>query len=96
MQKRRVEAKDSDAEKIAKRLAIMDDDERRRHEKAIAEGYKDEVCSGCGVVFLALHHFVICDADPCPMKLRDEKGNAPTLLDMMVDGVPKPDPDPSP
>jgi len=38
------------------------------HAEAVAQGYKDEICSRCGAEFLAHIHFVRCDADPCPMK----------------------------
>ena len=38
------------------------------HKEALAEGYKDEKCPTCGTMFLAHHHFVICDQSSCPMK----------------------------
>jgi hypothetical protein len=38
------------------------------HAEAIAEGYRDETCSKCGVEFLAHIHFIRCDATPCPMR----------------------------
>ena len=37
------------------------------HAQAIAEGYKDEVCKECGVMFLAHIHFIRCDHSKCPM-----------------------------
>jgi hypothetical protein len=50
----------------------------KKHQEALAEGYKDEVCPRCGVVFLAFYHFVKCSEDICPMK--DGK---PSLLEQI-------------
>jgi hypothetical protein len=77
-----------DQKKIAAVLAVLDDDGKRRHSEAVAEGYKDEVCSKCGAVLLAFHHFLRCDREDCPMKLRDKNGHAPNFFEMMENGVP--------
>lgn len=39
------------------------------------DGCKAEVC-GCGVIFLAFHHFVDCRENNCPMR-----GNGGTLFE---------------
>lgn len=54
-------------------------DSKAKHQEALAEGYKDEVCPKCGAVFLAFHHFVMCDDENCPMK----DGN-PSLLEQLL------------
>ena len=41
------------------------DEWRKRLAAAKAEGYKSEVC-GCGVTFLAFHHFTTCRREDCP------------------------------
>ena len=47
-------------------------------DKAISEGYKNEVCS-CGVVFLAFHHFTTCRKVGCPFS------DGISLLDRLVE-----------
>lgn len=48
---------------------------------AIAEGYKDETCSRCGVLFEAHIHFIRCGANPCPMRsTKDHR----SLLEMIA------------
>lgn len=44
----------------------MPDTEALQRE-ALAQGYKDEMCSRCGALFKAYIHFIHCDARPCPM-----------------------------
>jgi len=63
---------------IQRRLDEMTANEAELRAAAIEEGYKDEVCADCGVVFLAHHHFVSCPRLDCPMK--DGK---PSLLDQL-------------
>lgn len=53
-------------------------DAEKKHQEALAEGYKDEVCPKCGAVFLAFIHFVMCSDAGCPMK--DGK---PSLLEQI-------------
>lgn len=76
-----------DQKKINARLALITSDEKRLHAAALAEGYKDEVCQKCDVVFLAFHHFVRCDDAGCLMKSKDANGNPnPNLLALMSQG----------
>ena len=54
-----------------------------KHNEALSEGYKDEICSKCGAVLLAHHHFVKCDlakCGDCPMVPKDSK----SLLDQLL------------
>jgi hypothetical protein len=74
--------------KIDQALSAMNENEKKLHAQALAEGYKDELCPECGVVFLAFHHFIRCQSETCPMKLRDGGGHAPTFLEMLENGVP--------
>ena len=80
--------KSNDAAKIAETLALLDDKQRKLHARAIKEGCKDEVCPECGIVLLAYQHFLPCRSSTCPMKLRDDTGHAPNLLEMLDKGVP--------
>lgn len=57
----------------------MDEEEKRRHDEAIAEGYKDETCPQCGATLLAHHHFIRCGNRPCAMS------SGQSLLDMWLD-----------
>ncbi len=50
---------------------------KAKQETAEAEGYKSEVC-GCGVVFLAFHHYCGCRRSECPMS------DGVSLLDRMA------------
>lgn len=56
---------------------ISDDVWQGKLDEAIAEGYKNEVCS-CGNVFLAFHHFTTCRTDGCPFS------DGVSLLDRMM------------
>lgn len=50
-------------------------------EQALAEGYKDEICSRCKKLFEAHIHWIRCDANPCPMKSTKEPR---TLFEMWI------------
>jgi len=78
----------ADKAKIDLALSALNGDQKKLHAEAVAEGYKDELCPECGVVFLAFHHFIRCQSETCPMKLRDKGGHAPTFLEMLENGVP--------
>ena len=59
------------------------------YDKAIAEGYSDTVCSECGQVFLAFHHFVRCTSGTCPMVVREQDGTrSPSILHQLLGGNP--------
>ena len=58
-------------------MATRSEDEL--HQEALAQGYKDETCSECKMLFLAHKHLIRCDSTTCPMK--DGKG---TLLEQLV------------
>jgi hypothetical protein len=51
--------------------------------EAEAQGYVDETCPKCGTVLKAYHHFIRCDANPCPMV---SKRDPRTLLQKFIDG----------
>ena len=73
------------AEEVAKVIAFQkecypDSDVDAKHQEALDEGYKDEVCEKCGTTFLACHHFIRCEDPKCPMKTPGGK----SLLDMML------------
>ncbi len=80
-------------ELVEQQLQLLDGtghDHRKSRADAIAEGYTDEVCpkEGCGRLFLAHCHFVICELHgECPMvskSLRHDDGTPKTMLDMLV------------
>lgn len=70
-------------DKIENAILLLDEDGRGRHTAALAEGYTDEVCSECEVVFLAHKHFVRCNFKECPMIGTDRR----SLLDRLTEGV---------
>lgn len=73
-------------EKIQQSIDILDERGKELLKEAIeVDGYKNEVCSKCGGVFLAHHHYIRCFDDPCPMK---SKSDTRSLLEMMF-GVDK-------
>ena len=74
-------------EKIQKVLACMTENEKKLWKEAIAQGYKDEVCSECGTVILAFHHFLRCKSETCPMKEKDSSGKTHSLLEKLIGGV---------
>lgn len=51
------------------------------HSKAIEEGFKDEVCPKCGIIFLAHHHMTNCPDSDCPMK----DGSGKSVLDLLLE-----------
>ena len=79
----------TDHDRIHATLKTLNAEDQTREVKALGEGYKDEVCPECKTVLLAFHHFIRCNSGTCPLKLRDSDGHAPSLLDMMRNGVPK-------
>ncbi len=48
------------------------------------ENHKNEKCPKCKGIFLAYHHFVMCNNDDCPMKSKIDKRS---LLDMWTDVI---------
>ncbi len=53
---------------------------RELRRKAMAEGFKDEVCGKCGKCFLAHKHFISCNRKRCDM----HDAGAPTMLDVLI------------
>ncbi|MEK7570553.1 MAG: hypothetical protein AAB515_03905 [Patescibacteria group bacterium] len=74
----------TDQEKINLELSHLDENQKRLYAEALAEGYKDKVCSECGIVLLAFHHFIRCGSETCPEKIRGADGKAQSLLDMAL------------
>ena len=62
-------------------ISKLTPEQKAEHDKCIKDGYKDELCSKCGDVFLAHVHFVRCDNKPCPMS------NGKSFLDMWIDAI---------
>ena len=68
-------------EKIQLYINCLDDKGKELLKEAIeVDGYKNEVCSKCGAVYLAHIHFVMCFDDSCPMK---SKSDTRSVLEMM-------------
>lgn len=62
------------------RLRCPSVDMDAKHQEALAEGYKDEICPKCKTVLLAHHHLVNCPDSSCPMRAKDGK----SLLEMIL------------
>lgn len=65
--------RDATPEELERTLQIYEreyPDTRERHVAAVADGYKAETCllGGCGVVYLAHHHFTRCTVENCPFR----------------------------
>ena len=73
--------------RILQAIDLLDEKQQFLHATALAEGYKDEVCNKCGLVFMAFHHFVRCQDPTCPMIARDKDGKSKTVLEMMLSGL---------
>lgn len=71
-------------------LRNPDSDGQALLDKALGEGYKNEVCAKCDTVFLAFHHFVMCGYEDCPMKGKDSRSILDQLRDEVRDAM-KPD-----
>lgn len=73
-----------DEDKINAAIKILTPKQLKLHKKAIEiDGYKDEICPKCGVVFLAHYHFVNCHhahCGKCPMV----RTNSESLLKMLL------------
>jgi hypothetical protein len=78
-------------EEIAAKLTLCKlhnptvDDFDERLKRALANGYKNEICLECGTTFLAFHHLVKCTKafdNSCPMVAKGE----PTLLERTFEG----------
>jgi len=57
---------------------------KEKHKKALAEGYKNEICPECKTVLLAHHHFLMCAKvreGKCPMV---SKSNPKSLLEQIL------------
>ncbi len=78
----------TDQEMISAEISRLSRNVKELHVEALKNGYKDEVCPKCKCVLLAHISFLTCQANECPMKIRDGNGKTPTLLEMMVNGVP--------
>lgn len=62
---------------ILSMVEAMDDITIEKYYAALDEGYNNERCLKCGVLFLAHIHFIRCDEPNCPMK------GTPSLFDML-------------
>lgn len=69
------------SEKIDIAISALTPESKVEHDKCLGEGYKDEVCSKCGVVFLAHIHFIQCEDKPCPMS------SGKSFLDMWIEAI---------
>jgi hypothetical protein len=56
-------------EQVRDRIVILDENELKLHREALAEGFKDWVCSECKIVALAHKHFLNCVSQTCPMAM---------------------------
>jgi len=64
------------SEKVKTEVNKLGPKETVLHNEALEDGYKDEICPKCGIVFLAHFHFVNCEkihCGECPMVAKDTK-----------------------
>lgn len=62
-------------------IAALSPELKVKHDECVAQGYKDEHCPKCKVVFLAHHHFVRCENKPCAMS------NGKSFMDMWMEAA---------
>ncbi|MFZ2769659.1 MAG: hypothetical protein WAZ50_00860, partial [Minisyncoccia bacterium] len=78
--------------RIQEAIGRLDDNQKRLHAEAVAEGLKDEVCPRCESVLLAFQHFLRCDPEKCPMIARNPDGTPkPDLLEQLLGSIPNED-----
>ena len=78
------------ADKIKLAIESLSPELLEKHQEAIVEGFEDKVCSKCGVVYLAHHHFVSCllaHCGECPMVSKGAKTLLRRLLGSKVSVV---------
>lgn len=68
---------------IQEEIDSLSETDKKLHDESLSEGYKDEICPTCGVVFLAHKHLVRCYIKPCPMSC------GKSLLDLWMEELDK-------